>query len=273
MVYYINFGFVLEQALADVMKRYIDRLHLDEVYGNFHISVVNDHPFAHMIVDEHIRASDTFPAIVVSTQSDSKPGDLANVPNQTFGIGMTSTELDNFINLGMRDKTKINSNGEVEVIKKGGVIQRERIPGFILISDPSRVAKLKEIADSRTSQDIPGKVYGIQVNSRRRDKVSIEIWCENNQLKNELYEHLRLLCTSSLEKVLQEQYSCFDCSIFDNSVSGERGSNYNFDFDTLLYGSHISFDVDYNVAQYIFDTEITELNKDIIVEVINHVKE
>ena len=52
MIYYLNLGFVLEQALVDVTKTYIERLHLDSVYNNFHISVVNEHPFAHMMIED-----------------------------------------------------------------------------------------------------------------------------------------------------------------------------------------------------------------------------
>lgn len=269
MIYYLNMGFILEQALCDVVKRYIDRLNFDNYYSNYHISVVNEHPFAHMIVDEHARASDTFPCVVITTQSDSKPTDLINLPPQTSAIGLTSNDLDELIESTKREKTKIDENGEVVPVIKGGLIQKERIPGYVFSIEETRLNKLKEIADSRTDN----QVYGIAINTRRRDHVSVEIWTTNNQLKNELYETLRLMFTSSLNDVLQEQYKRFDPSIFDLSVNGERSSNYNFDFDTLLCGSHLTFDVDYNVAQIIIDTEITSINKEIITEVINHVKD
>lgn len=273
MIYYLNMGFILEQALCDVFKRYIDRQHFDSLYENYHISVVNDHPFAHMIVDEHPRASDTFPSVVITSQTDGKPTDLSNLPVQGYAISLTSQEISDFMDSIYRTKTKINDDGEIEIVTKHGEAVKEKIPGYMIVSDSARINKLKEIADSRTVEDVPGCVYGVKLETRLRDHVSIEIWTENNQLKNELYEQLRLLIITSLETVLREQYEMFDCSIFNNSVHGERGSNYNFDFDTILYGSHISFDVDYSVSQVIIDTSINEINNDILVEVINHVKE
>lgn len=273
MIYYLNMGFILEQALVDVIKRYIDRQHFDSLYENYHISVVNDHPFAHMIVDEHARANDTFPCIVITSQSDGKPTDLSNMNVQGYSVSLTSQEISDFIDSLYRTKTKINDEGEVVVVKKSGEPVKEKIPGYMIVTDDARIQKLKEIADSRTVGEQAGAVYGVKLETRMSDHVSIEIWTENNQLKNEIYEHLRLLLSTSLETVLREQYEMFDCSIFNKTVHGERGSNYNFDFDTVLYGSHLTFDVDYSVSQVIIDTELNDINNDILVEVINHVKE
>lgn len=273
MIYYLNMGFVLEQALVDVVKRYFDRQKFDEVYGNFHISVVNEHPFAHLIVDSHARASDSFPSVVITTQSDSKPSDLTNVPPQTFAVGYTSEELDKFLSINMREKTKIDEEGNVVPVKKKGEIQKEKIPGFVFVIDEKSINQLKEIADSRTTEESAGEVYGIKVDTQRRDHVSIEIWSENNQLKNELYEHLRLMIASSLDYILHERYSMFGPSISDSSVNGERSSNYNFDFDCVLCGSHITMDIDYTVSQIILDTDVQSLSYEVITEVMNHVKE
>ena len=273
MIYYLNIGFILEQALVDVVKRYLDRQKFDEVYGNFHISVVNEHPFAHMIVDDHPKSADNFPSVVITTQSDSRPADFRNLPTQTVGVGFTSEDLDILIDSFKRKKTRINSSGEIEVVKKNNTVQMEKMPGVVFVYDPERVERLKEIADSRTVGEEKGMVYGIKVDTRRKDRVSIEIWAENNQLKNEIYEHLRLLTEATLEKTLDEFYSMFHPSIFGSTIQGERSSNYNFDFDCLLCGSHISFEVEYDVAQIVLDTEVEEINYEIVTEVINHVKE
>lgn len=269
MIYYLNMGFILEHALVDVVKRYFDRQRFDEVYGNFHISVVNEHPFAHMIIDENARASDCFPSVVITTQSDSKPSELMNVPAQVKGLGLTSEDIDNIVNSTTRVKTRINDKGEIEVVKKKGEPVIERIPGYVLVIDEETINKLKTIADSRELK----MIYGIKVETRRTDHVSIEIWAENNQLKNEIYEHLRIMLASTINDILCETYQAFDPSVFDGTIHGERSSNYNFDFDVMLCGSHIALDVDYAVSQIIIDTEIETIDKDLIVEVINHVKE
>ena len=86
MIYYLNLGFVLEQALVDVTKTYIERLHLDSVYNNFHISVVNEHPFAHMMLEDTPTANDTFPAVVITSQSDGEVPDLTNMMEVKYNV-------------------------------------------------------------------------------------------------------------------------------------------------------------------------------------------
>ena len=274
MIYYLNLGFVLEQALVDVTKTYIERLHLDSVYNNFHITVVNEHPFAHMMIEDNTRANDTFPAIVITSHTDSEVPDLANMMEVCHGVKLTSQDLTDIFKQSTRPKTRINEKtGETEIIhKRDGSVVRENIPGYVLIYDEERINQLKAIADSRTIGEESGGIYGVKIDSRRRDNISVEIWCENDQLKDELYEHLNLFFTCSLDRILQEKFKMFDCAIFGNKVSGERSSNYNFDFDVTLSGSHLTFSVDYNVSQIILDTEIENLTTEIFWEVINHVK-
>ena len=273
MIYYLNLGFVLEQALVDVTKTYIDRLRLDSVYNNFHISVVNEHPFAHLLIEDKTTASDTFPAVVITSHSDGEVPDLSNLMEINHGVKMTSKDFDELFEEATRPKTHVKENGEVEIIKKrDGSIVREIIPGYVLIYDKDRINELKELADSRTTPEEEGGIYGIKIDTRRRDNISVEIWCENDQLKDELYEHLNLFFTCSLDRILREKFRMFDCAIFGNKVSGERSSNYNFDFDVMLSGSHITFSVDYNVSQIILDTEIENITTQIFWEVINHVK-
>lgn len=274
MIYYLNLGFILEQALLDVTKTYIERLHLDSVYNNFHISVVNEHPFAHMMLEDTTNANDTFPSVVITSQSDGEVPDLANLMEMNHGVKVTSQDLDELFAASRRPKTRINENtGEIEVVKKrDGKTVMETVPGYVLIYDEERINQLKEIADSRTTAEETGGIYGIKIDSRRRDNISVEIWCENDQLKDELYEHLNLFFSCSLDRILQEKFKMFDCAIFGNKIHGERSSNYNFDFDVMLSGSHLTFSVDYNVSQIILDTEIEKITTEIFWEVINHVK-
>ena len=271
MIYYLNLGFVLEQALVDVTKTYIDRLHLDSVYDNFHITVVNEHPFAHMMLEDKTTANDT--SVVITSHSDSEVPDLTNLMEMMHGVKLTSKDFDDLFLTYTRPKTRVKENGETEIVhKRDGSIVREPVPGYVLIYDEERISKLKEIADSRTKGEETGGIYGVKVDARRRDNISVEIWCENDQLKDELYEHLILFFQCSLDRILHEKFKMFDCAIFGNKISGERSSNYNFDFDVTLTGSHITFSVDYNVSQIILDTDIENITTEIFWEVINHVK-
>lgn len=267
MIYYLNRGFIAEQAIADLLQSYFHKLNLDKVYENFHITITNNHPFAHLILhDSAENTSDLFPSIVVTTMNDSKVGEFQNVPCQISKIQLTKDDLI-AITSNKRKKTKFVDGEEVTVTNKKGEYVYEVIPGYCCIMDDDSLAALEEKAEK------DGYVYGIQLVSRKKDRISVEIWAENNQLKNELYEQLRLYLTTSFSKVLSESYPIFDPVVFDGSVSGERSNNYNFDFDLMLYGSHLTFDLDYNIGQIIIDTDLSSIEGEIIPEVINHVKE
>ena len=107
MIYYLNLGFILEQALVDVTKTYIDRLHLDAVYNNFHIGITNEHPFAHMLIEDNTRANDTFPAVVITSQNDSKVPDLESLMEISHGVKMTSKDFNELFETATRPKQKL----------------------------------------------------------------------------------------------------------------------------------------------------------------------
>ena len=107
---------------------------------------------------------------------------------------------------------------------------------------------------------------------RRKDTLGFEVWAENAQLKNEIYEQLRLFITGNLSHLLEEKYPFFDIALFDNTIVGHRSNNYNFDFDVALSGAHIALDVNYCVEQIVLNTELTKVSKEIITEALNYGK-
>lgn len=266
MLYYLNRGFIVEQALVDIFKRYFARLRLDEVYQNFHISITNDHPFAHLVIHpDSTNTADIFPAIVITTESDGKVPDLVNMPPQFEALELTADDID-ILTTCKRPKTIIDEEtGEEKTIKKKGEIVYEIIPGYCNVASDSVIKELKEKAEEKE------KLYGISYVNRRRDTISIEIWAENNQLKNELYEQMRNLLETSFNDVLSEKYSMFHPYMIDTTINGQRSNNFNLDFDMPLYGANIKIGVDYNIGQIVIDDEVTDI-KDIIAEVKNHVK-
>lgn len=267
MIYYLNRGFIAEQAIADILNKYFHKLNLEKLYENYHIQVTNNHPFAHLIIhDDAINTADMFPSIVVTTQNDSKINEMFNVPVQINKVALTKSDLE-AITKNERYKTKFVDGQEVAVKNKKGEYLKEVIPGYCTIIDEDSLEKLKKIAEK------DGEVFGLNYISRKRDRISIEIWCENNQLKNELYEQLRIFLSTSFPRTLHDSYSIYEPEIFDHSINGERSNNYNFDFDLMLYGSHISFEMDYTISQIIIDTDLNTIEGEIIPEVINHVKE
>ena len=266
MIAYINRGFIAEQALVDILKRYFDRLNYDELYNNFHLTITNDHPFAHLIIHpDSANTADVFPSLVVTTQSDEKVPDMAGMFQQQTPMEYNAEDVDLFLKC-KRQKNVIDEDGEIKWLtdKQGNPIY-ENIPGYCLAVDDAKAERLKEVAAERP-------LYGISMLTRRRDHISLEIWAENNQLKNELYEHLRLFLSGHFINALNEFYRPFNPVVMESTVRGERSNNFNLDFDVALYGANISFDIDYNVEQIVIDTDVTD-PIEVISEVINHVKE
>lgn len=267
MLFYLNKGFVVEQALVDLVKRYFDEMDLDSVYKNFHIYVTNDHPFAHIIIEGNTRSSDLFPSVVITTDNDDKVPELSNMPVQVRGVKLFTEDLEELNNVYRNRKIFNSETGqEEELLDRDGNPVKELIPGYIQVIDKGHFEKLKAICEKK------GFVYGLEMKTQKRDKISIEIWSENNQLKNEIYEKLRLYLSGKLLLDLK-RYDFNDVDVFDKSIRGDRSSNFNLDFDVLLHGSHLSLEVDYSIVQYVIDTDIDTENKDLILEVINHVKE
>lgn len=265
MLLYLNRGLIVEQALVDIVKKYFDNLRLDEIYKNFHISVTNDHPFAHLIIhQDSVNIADIFPSVVITTENDSKVPEMSNMAIQTSAVEIQESDLD-AICKNERIKTYFDekSGEQIPLIKKGEFVT-EKIPGYCNVASEEVLKKLKEKLKTQS-------LYGISYINRKRDKISIEIWCENNQLKNEIFEQLRILISTSINQKLKEIYRAFDIAVIDNSIDCQRSSNFNFDFDVVLYGSHISFSVDYNIQQIVIDTSIQQI-KEIILEVKSYGK-
>ena len=141
------------------------------------------------------------------------------------------------------------------------------IPGLCTVVDEQTLAAIRETIKKQEY------CYGFSVRTRRKDTINFEIWAENAQLKNEIYEQLRLFTASTLPITLEDKYAFFAPAVFDHTITGHRSNNYNFDFDVALNGAHISFDVQYCVEQIVLNTELTEITGEMVTEVLNHVKE
>ncbi len=255
MICYLNRGLILEQAIVAIVRDYFAALHLDNTYKNFHISVTTEHPFAELYLHEGKNASDSFPCVVITTGEDGKPQEFDELaPNTIDGIGLTESDLQ-----------VITQTTETYTNKKG--VQKTRdIPGFCTVVDEKTLAAIRATIKKQNY------CYGFSVRTRRKDKINFEIWAENAQLKNEIYEQLRLFTAGTLPIMLEDKYAFFDPAVFDNTIVGHRSNNYNFDFDVALNGAHISFDVQYCVEQIVLNTELTEITGEIVTEVLNHVK-
>ncbi len=239
MLCYLNRGLILEQAICAIIHDYFSALNLESKYKNFRVNVTTEHPFAKLYLYDGLSASDSFPSVVVTTQEDSKPTELDGLAPHAQFVELTA------------DDVKEITSGD--------------LPGLCTVVDDATLAAINEAIERQ------GSIAGLSIRERRKDTMSIEIWAENIQLKNEIYEQLRLFVTGNLRHILADLYPFFDIAIFDGMVTGRRSNNFNYDFDVLLAGAHIGFDANYCVEQIVLDTEKAHIKKELIIRGRNHV--
>ncbi|QEJ95810.1 hypothetical protein [Treponema phagedenis] len=232
MLYFLNRPLILEHVIVKAFDDYFKALRTQEYYRNWSIHVTNEHPFSLMIPDFTYNAS-IFPCVVVSTESDEKPSELMNLVESSFFI---------------LEKTDIP------------LLEEE---GYVLCDELK-----KDLENEFAKKE---KLCGVSRVIRRQERISIEIWSENIQLKNELYEMCRLFLAGGIKDALAEYRKKNNVVIFDNTIQGDRSGNFNYDFGVKLAGSRLSFNADYFIEQSIIDTKI-DGNKNIIWEVIDNVK-
>jgi hypothetical protein len=247
MIFFLNKGLILEQIIVKALQDYFNTVGIADFYKGVTVSVTNKHPFARLLLNSingtKPQAS-LFPAIVVATLDEGKPGELAGL------VEIDGVELaPDYVN------PPEESPDEKSTMEKAG---------FMMMTQ----AKYQAIRDAVNQK---GHVYGVSAKVRRQDRIAIEIWAENIQLKNELYEAVRLFVCGFMKESFEKLYEENNFSLFDETVRGQRSNNFNGEFGIELWGSYITFEADYTIEQTVIDTDLVDENIEFL-EVINHVK-
>jgi hypothetical protein len=202
-----------EDILVDAFRVYLRELRYSEMFPNHaNINVSNDHPFERLIGGEG-SAPDLFPAVTIVASNDGEvPGMGKNWTTQTLYPQDIPADFD----------------GEL----------------FYIVDSA--------LNDLRTVLAAKGSVHGVAHSSMWRDSASFELWAENLQVKNELYNLVVGFLTGPKMLELKQAH---DITVHSNSVQGQRSGYYNFDFGRTLYGGRVSFTVDYPVLQSVYDTD------------------
>ena len=251
MLCYLNRGFILEQVIVTAINDYFETIKCENLYQNFHIKATLDHPFAKIFkAPKGLNAADLFPVVVVATYDDGKPRDLP-IPPKVEGVGLTQQDID-----------LITKTTETVIINDKEKVRP--IPGICTVVAPDVLEEIKKrIAEKNV-------IYGFSIKTYRCDKISLEIWSENTQLKNEIYEQLRLFVLGNLRNVLTaKKYQPHDIKMDDDTVNGQRSGAWNDQFDVILAGGDITLEVNYAIEQIVLDTKIDNPRRDLIREVIN----
>lgn len=226
MIYVINFSPNLNKIMTSVIKEHFSKeVKFSDIYPNFGgIRVSATHPFAHLMNTEINGVTydgNLFPSITMVGNGDNKNPQI-NIPTHVKDIKIKAAEIADIVS------------------------NRERY----IISDTDLAA-----LQALTTEEGYENAHGIQ--EERRSDFVVEIWAENNDVKGRIYDILINFLIGPKRFTIKEDY---DIVIVEDTITGERDGNYNFDFGKMIYGSIIRFNLDYVVAQYYIDTDIIELD-------------
>jgi hypothetical protein len=257
MLVYLNRGLILEQAICTAIEEYFQTTQIDKMYPNFHTHITLQHPFAHLFMEKSLKAADHFPAVIVSTYDDTKPLEMDGLRPITQGtseldaVGITGEDIDIITDI----TEKITVKGQEKV---------RTIPGIPIVAAPEAIEALRQKLET---QD---RVYGYSVRTYRQDNISIEVWAENAQVKNQIYEDIRLFVLGNLRNILISKYKNNDLKIDEESIRGQRSGAFNIDFAVVLFGANIRFEVNYAIEQLLINTDLKELHREIVLEDTNY---
>jgi hypothetical protein len=249
MLVYLNKGLILEQAILALVHDYLETLKVNEIYKQSHVHTALNNYFAILWKENGDRAADSFPAVIVSTINDEKDPELNALRPQTQGAELALVEFTK------EDIAKILDIYEPELVDG----KKVRLPGVCVVAADKTIEAIRARLETKEC------IYGYSLRAYRQDRISIEIWAENIQIKNELYEQLRLFVLGNLRNKLTEKYKFFDPKIDDDTVRGERSGVFNLDFGIILAGANIGFNICYIVEQNILDTDWDEIHREIII--------
>jgi hypothetical protein len=207
---------VVEDVLVAAFRSYLKELRYGELFPNHKNINVSNDHPFERLLDNEGSTPDIFPSITIVSSSDAESGGMAK------GWKVTTLEdgdIDSFDGLGW------------------------------YVSDTAKTDLTAALAEK-------GSVHGLMHNTVWRDSTSFEIWTENLQVKNDLYNLVMAFLTGP--KML-ELHNASDLTITSNSIQGQRSGYYNYDFGRVLYGGRISLSVDYPVMQAVYDTSVSSL--------------
>lgn len=232
MMYFLNKGLILEQEIVKNLQSYFKSLSIDTMFENYTLNITNAHPFALLMNNRgESNAMGLFPAIVVTSESDNH-NHKAEQLLEIEKLVLEPADVDELINYGY-------------------------------MIEPDMVERIRKEFTERQ------KLYGITYIIRRVERISLQLWAENIQLKNYLYEMTRLFVQGGLNEMLDEFIQKNNLVIFDESVTGQRSGTYSDFYGITLAGANIVFDAEYLIEQSVIDTELSIINDPVHTEVIN----
>jgi hypothetical protein len=223
MKFYLNRLFIPELEIMKAFNQYLADIDIRGLYKRVTVSVTNDHPFAQL----------------------------------TNGLISNNGKVNTS---GVFPAIVITTAGEGKSAKLGLPVDARAVKCEDTDGLEDYLATPKVLQDMGDAISKNGYLCGAQYLFRRKDDISIEIWAENIQLKNELYDISKMFVLNIRKTALERFVERNAIAVFDESIRGDRSNNYNFDFGTTLAGANIAFEIEYCNEIIILDSEITDEN-------------
>ncbi|MDR2786119.1 MAG: hypothetical protein LBB83_09430 [Treponema sp.] len=231
MIYFFNKGLIIETEICKALQTYFKSLGVENQYKNYTLNITNEHPWARLLMNGgDSEAASLFPAIIVASESDR------HTPNN----GHPMAEI---------EPMKLEPGDLDHLVEHGYSI------------DESVIEKLQAEFKNRKH------LYGITRIFRRSERISFEIWAENIELKNLLYEDLRLFAQGAMQDYLDPYVHKNNLVIFDETINGQRSGTFTDSYGIVLAGANITVEADYMIEQSIIDTDLIDINNPVNVEV------
>ena len=208
----------LDILIVELLKQYFfEDIKWETTYRQFgKLSISKVHPFVRLLSDtRRNKPKDVLPAITVALVGDDSSSTTLSKATQTVTISKSLRQ-------------------ELQDQKYG-------------LNKPNAFRELLDHIDGLAE----GKnLYGKQTNRRYNQRLLIEIWADNDEIKDNLYEGVK----DFIDFYGKEIYGY---GLENPSVNGKKDGDYNFDFGLPLYGATINlsgivcnliFDIDTDIV-------------------------
>ena len=235
MIFPLNRIRIIDEEIVKLIENYFSLIDLEDDY-NISVNVTNEHPFFTLYGYKDVAAASLFPAVVVTSFQEVKPGKLANLPET-----------------GIEPRTWAFTKDDVsQLIKEGYDVTQKKVDEILKFYETRK------------------ELYGIVLGAVRQDRIVIDVWDENIARKNQIYKKIMNFVCCMMKNLFEKDK---EASIFDDSIQGLQSGDFNFDFGISLASGQVTFEVDYVIEQSVIDTELVDLNGNYLLEVINHAKD
>lgn len=223
----------IESILTNMIRFYLkEKVDFQEMFPNQgDVKVVTDHPFAKLIHEQ-------------STSQDggtTRTGTASMFPCVVVTAGSVQKNPPNLLQGGVQWYT----------LKRAILNDIDAMGANHFVISQEAITQLTGLFDASPTDEVHAE--GIVL--PKRANVSIEIWAENHVVRNRLYDLVEAFLGGYARQDLDANHFV---TLFDDSIAGEKGGLYNWEFGVFLHGGTLRLHCDYQSMVYTINT-VTEI--------------